>query len=114
MGFIVYTALQAGQYTLVKASTEQERRVQHEQGVCHDRACDGRCASLANPRTQPLCLLDWQFNRRRAEVRSLFIGVLIGALVCGDGQSNWYKGVQLVTVYTIIALMFYFIPATGH
>ena len=35
-------------------------------------------------------------------------------LVCGDGQSNWYKGVQLVTVYTIIALMFYLIPATGH
>ncbi|MFL6334522.1 MAG: hypothetical protein ACJ754_14500 [Pyrinomonadaceae bacterium] len=39
------------------------------------------------------------------------IAVLIGALVCGDGQSNWYKGVQLVTVYAIIALMFYLIPA---
>jgi len=44
----------------------------------------------------------------------MFMGVLIAALVCGDGQSNWYKGVQLVTVYTIIALMFYLIPATGH
>jgi Ca2+:H+ antiporter len=31
----------------------------------------------------------------------------MGVLVCGDGQSNWYKGVQLVTVYTIIALIFY-------
>jgi Ca2+:H+ antiporter len=30
--------------------------------------------------------------------------------VCGDGRSNWYKGVQLVTVYLVIALMFYFIP----
>ncbi len=50
----------------------------------------------------------------RAEVGSLFLGVLLGTIVCGDGQSNWYKGVQLVTVYTIIALMFYFIPATGH
>src|SRR6266851_3287791 len=49
----------------------------------------------------------------RAEVGSLFLGVLLGTIVCGDGQSNWYKGVQLVTVYTIIALMFYFIPATG-
>jgi Ca2+:H+ antiporter len=56
--------------------------------------------------------LELSFNR--AETGSLFMGVLIGALVCGDGQSNWYKGVQLVTVYTIIALMFYFIPATGH
>jgi Ca2+:H+ antiporter len=56
--------------------------------------------------------LELSFNR--AETGSLFMGVLIGALVCGDGQSNWYKGVQLVTVYMIIALMFYFIPATGH
>ena len=28
----------------------------------------------------------------RAEIGSLFMAVLIGALVCGDGQSNWYKG----------------------
>jgi Ca2+:H+ antiporter len=56
--------------------------------------------------------LELSFNR--AETGSLFMGVLIGTLVCGDGQSNWYKGVQLVTVYTIIALMFYFLPATGH
>jgi Ca2+:H+ antiporter len=46
----------------------------------------------------------------RAEVGSLFLGVLLGTVVCGDGESHWYKGVQLVTVYTIIALMFYFIP----
>jgi len=52
--------------------------------------------------------LELSFNR--AETGSLFMGVLIGSVVCGDGQSNWYKGVQLVTVYTIIALMFYFIP----
>jgi Ca2+:H+ antiporter len=45
------------------------------------------------------------------EVGSLFIGVLIGTIVCGDGQSNWFKGVQLVTVYVIIALMFYFLPS---
>ena len=37
-------------------------------------------------------------------------GVLIGALVTADGRSNWFKGVQLVAVYLIIALMFYFIP----
>lgn len=46
----------------------------------------------------------------RAEIGSLLMAVLIGAMVCGDGQSNWYKGVQLVTVYAIIALMFYLIP----
>ena len=43
----------------------------------------------------------------RAEVGALFIAVLIGTVVAGDGRSNWYKGVQLITVYLIIALMFY-------
>ena len=52
--------------------------------------------------------LSLAFNR--AEIGSLFIAVLIGAMVCDDGQSNWYKGIQLVTVYAIIALMFYLIP----
>ena len=46
----------------------------------------------------------------RAEMGSLFIAVMIGALVSGDGESNWYKGVQLITVYSIIALMFYLMP----
>ena len=49
----------------------------------------------------------------RAEVGALFMGALIGALVAGEGRSNWYKGVQLIAVYLIIALMFYFIPVTG-
>jgi len=31
-------------------------------------------------------------------------------MVGGDGRSNWYKGVQLVTVYAVIALMFHFMP----
>jgi Ca2+:H+ antiporter len=50
----------------------------------------------------------------RAEVGSLFLGVILGTLVCGDGQSNWYKGVQLVTVYAIVALMFFLIPQLGR
>lgn len=46
----------------------------------------------------------------RAEIGMLFLGVLIGALVAGDGHSNWYKGVQLMTVYAMIATLFYFMP----
>jgi len=46
----------------------------------------------------------------RAEVGSLFLGVILGTLVVGDGQSNWFKGIQLVTVYSIMALMFFLIP----
>ena len=49
----------------------------------------------------------------RAEVGALFMGALVGALVAGDGRSNWFKGVQLIAVYLIIALMFYFMPHTA-
>jgi Ca2+:H+ antiporter len=50
----------------------------------------------------------------RAEIGSLFMAVLIGAMVCGDGQSNWYKGVQLITVYAMVALMFYLVPESAR
>ncbi len=50
----------------------------------------------------------------RAEVGTLLLGVILGTLVCGDGQSNWYKGVQLVTIYFVMALMFFLIPQLGQ
>ncbi|HVH57097.1 MAG TPA: calcium/proton exchanger [Vicinamibacterales bacterium] len=50
----------------------------------------------------------------RAEIGTLFLGVLIGAIVAGDGRSNWYKGIQLVLVYAMIAILFYFLPEAPH
>lgn len=47
----------------------------------------------------------------RAEVGTLFLAVLIGAFVAGDGRSNWYKGFQLIMVYATIALLFFFLPS---
>jgi Ca2+:H+ antiporter len=46
----------------------------------------------------------------RAEIGALLMAVLIGTVVAGDGRSNWYKGVQLITVYAIFAMLFYFMP----
>ena len=54
-----------------------------------------------------------ELSFRRPELGSLFLAVLLGAFVWGDGRSNWYKGVQLVAVYTVIALMFYVMPGTA-
>ena len=54
---------------------------------------------------QPLAL-----SFGRAELGSLFLAVLIGSLVSADGRSNWYKGVQLILVYIIVAFLFYFMP----
>ncbi|HEX4567159.1 MAG TPA: calcium/proton exchanger [Vicinamibacterales bacterium] len=49
----------------------------------------------------------------RAEIGTLFLAVLIGAIVSGDGRSNWYKGVQLTLVYSMIAILFYFLPTAA-
>ncbi len=51
-----------------------------------------------------------ELSFHRSEVGALFFAVLIGAFVSGDGRSNWYKGIQLIAVYLIVAMMFYFIP----
>jgi Ca2+:H+ antiporter len=47
----------------------------------------------------------------RQQVIAIFIAVIVGAVVVGDGRSNWFKGVQLVAVYALFALMAYFVPA---
>jgi Ca2+:H+ antiporter len=47
----------------------------------------------------------------RPELGALLFTVLIGTVVSGDGRGNWFKGVQLVSVYLILALLFYFMPA---
>ena len=44
------------------------------------------------------------------ELGALFLAVLLGAIVTGDGKGNWFKGVQLLVVYAVIASMFYFVP----
>jgi Ca2+:H+ antiporter len=46
----------------------------------------------------------------RAEIGALFLAVLIAVPIAGTGRSNWYKGVQLVAFYVILAAMFYLIP----
>ncbi|MDX2134777.1 MAG: calcium/proton exchanger [Saprospiraceae bacterium] len=48
----------------------------------------------------------------RGLIGALFLGVILGAMISGDGRSNWYKGVQLIIVYLIIAMMFFFMPAS--
>jgi Ca2+:H+ antiporter len=55
--------------------------------------------------------LELSFGRQ--ELGSLFLAVLMGTVVAGDGRSNWYKGVQLIMVYAIMAFLFYFMPEVG-
>lgn len=45
------------------------------------------------------------------ELAALFAAVLIAAFIAYDGESNWLEGVQLLVVYVILALAFFFLPA---
>jgi Ca2+:H+ antiporter len=46
-----------------------------------------------------------------AEVLAIVLAVLITTQIAGDGESNWLEGVQLLAVYLILAILFYFLPA---
>ena len=45
------------------------------------------------------------------EITSIIFSIWIVGKISGDGESNWFEGVQLLTVYVIIALLFFFLPA---
>lgn len=53
----------------------------------------------------PITLVFNQF-----EVIALVGGVLIAALIALDGESNWLEGAQLLVVYLIIGMAFFFLP----
>jgi Ca2+:H+ antiporter len=45
------------------------------------------------------------------EIGAITLSVLATAMVVVDGESNWVEGLQLVSVYAILALAFYLMPA---
>jgi Ca2+:H+ antiporter len=45
------------------------------------------------------------------EVLAIALSVGIIALIAGDGESNWMEGVQLLAVYGILGIAFYYLPA---
>lgn len=44
------------------------------------------------------------------EITAIALSVLATSMVVVDGESNWVEGLQLLSVYAIISLAFYFIP----
>ncbi len=54
---------------------------------------------------QPMNLLFTTF-----EVVSIALAVGIVSIISMDGESNWMEGVQLIAVYVILAIAFYFLP----
>jgi Ca2+:H+ antiporter len=44
------------------------------------------------------------------EVISVVLAVFSVNLIVADGESNWMEGVQLLAVYLILGMAFYFLP----
>ncbi len=49
-----------------------------------------------------------------AEVLAVTLSVLIAGQIAGDGESNWMEGVQLLAVYIILGIVFFFLPDIPH
>jgi Ca2+:H+ antiporter len=46
------------------------------------------------------------------EVVGIALSVLALVIVSADGESNWFEGLQLLAVYLVLAIVFYFVPGT--
>jgi Ca2+:H+ antiporter len=55
--------------------------------------------------------LDLAFSR--LELGTLLFGTLIVVTTAGDGRATWFKGVQLLAVYLIIAASVYWMPVSA-
>ncbi|MEO6908539.1 MAG: calcium/proton exchanger [Abditibacteriaceae bacterium] len=45
------------------------------------------------------------------EIVAVVFAAGIAGQISGDGESNWLEGVQLLSVYVVLAILFYFMPA---
>ena len=51
---------------------------------------------------------DGAASSTRYELGALLFAVMIANLVTQDGESNWFEGVQLLSLYAVLGLVFYF------
>jgi Ca2+:H+ antiporter len=45
-----------------------------------------------------------------AEVLAIGLSIAVSGQIAGDGESNWLEGVQLLAVYIILGIVFFFLP----
>ena len=46
------------------------------------------------------------------EIAAVVMAAFVTDQIAGDGESNWLEGVQLLALYLILGILFYFLPAT--
>lgn len=52
--------------------------------------------------------MDLEF--KDVEIGAMGLAIFIIEQICGDGESNWLEGAQLMSVYVILGILFYFLP----
>ena len=115
IGLIVVAVVGGAAESLSAIAAARKNRLDLTMGIAFDS-----CIQIALFIAPVLVLLSavvaperLQLSFHRAELGFLLFGVLIGAVISGDGKGNWYKGVQLVTVYALIALMLFLVPGAS-
>ncbi len=48
------------------------------------------------------------------EIVAVVLAIGIVGQISGDGESNWLEGAQLLSVYIVLAILFYFLPEAHH
>jgi Ca2+:H+ antiporter len=77
----------------------------------------GSSAQIALLVAPVVVLYSWTIGRPMSlifnafEITAIALSVLATAFVVADGESNWVEGLQLLAVYVIMGLAFYFVPA---
>lgn len=44
------------------------------------------------------------------EIAAVVLSVLVASTICMDGETNWLEGLQMLALYAILAIAFFFIP----
>jgi Ca2+/H+ antiporter len=78
----------------------------------HDHAHLNHTSLLANLMTQgvPKSLTRSDLAFPAGLVLMVLLSVLVTGQVAGDGRSDWLKGAQLLAVYLILGLTYFFMP----
>jgi Ca2+:H+ antiporter len=63
-----------------------------------------------------LVLISWMIGRPMSlvfnafEIAAVALASIIVTVASADGETNWFEGAQLIAVYLIFAIAFFFVP----
>ena len=66
-----------------------------------------------------LVFLSWMIDRPMSlvfngfEIAAVILSVIIVEMISSDGESTWFEGAQLLAVYVILGIAFFFVPASA-